>query len=291
MMIDLHLHSNHSDGSDTPAQLIDKALKLKLRAIAITDHDTIDGVREFLSYGEDKQIILVPGIEISIRHEPKRELIDVHIVGLNLDYNSPKLLKTLKQQLEGRLKQKENIVKRLKDELNYNITYEEVKQAAGGKTIGRPHIVQVMIQNNPEKVEGKTKNELFLMISIGGVAYVDREFELNLEESIDLINAAGGVPIVAHPGIHLVENRAEFIELFVNAGIKGIEVEYTYTNNRPWVNTDKKEWAQGFLPDFFRKQAENFNLIKSGGSDYHGGKKGIKIGDANVPDHYIKSFI
>ena len=148
MMIDLHLHSNHSDGSDTPAQLIDKALKLKLRAIAITDHDTIDGIREFLSYGEDKQIILVPGIEISIRHEPKRELIDVHIVGLNLDYNSPNLLKTLKQQLEGRLKQKENIVKRLKDEFNYKITYEEVKQVAGGNTVGRPHIVQIIIQNN-----------------------------------------------------------------------------------------------------------------------------------------------
>jgi len=290
-MIDLHLHSIYSDGSDTPSQLIDTALKLNLKAIAITDHDTIDGVQEFLSYGEDKDIILIPGIEISIRHEPKRELIDVHIVGLNLDYDSPILLKTLKKQLEGRLKQKENIVKRLKDELNYNITYGEVKKVAGGKTIGRPHIVEVMIKNNPEKVKGKTKNELFEMISIGGVAYVDREFELNLEESIELINAAGGIPIVAHPGIHKVEKRAKFIELFVNAGIRGIEVEFTYANNRPWVNTDKREWAQSFLPDFFRKQAEKLNLIKSGGSDYHGGKKGIKIGDANVPDHYLKSFI
>ena len=70
-MIDLHLHSRFSDGSDTPAQLIDKALKLKLRAIAITDHDTIDGVREFLSYGEDKEIILIPGMEISRRISPE----------------------------------------------------------------------------------------------------------------------------------------------------------------------------------------------------------------------------
>ena len=70
-MIDLHLHSNLSDGSDTPSQLIDKALKLKLRAITITDHDTIDGVREFLSFGEDKDIILIPGMEISRRISPE----------------------------------------------------------------------------------------------------------------------------------------------------------------------------------------------------------------------------
>ena len=201
------------------------------------------------------------------------------------------LIKTLKQQLEGRLKQKEDIVKRLSEEFEYNITYEEVKQVAGGKTIGRPHIVQVMIENNPDKVTGKTKNELFKMISIGGIAYVDREFELNLEESIDLINATGGIPIMAHPGIHLVEDRAKFAEFLINTGIKGIEIEYPYAKNRPWENTDKKEWAQSYLPDFYRSLADKFNLIKSGGSDYHGGKKGIKIGEANVPDQYLKSFI
>lgn len=290
-MIDLHLHSIYSDGSDTPSQLIDIALKLNLRAIAITDHDTIDGVDEFLSYGEDKDIIVIPGIELSIRHEPEREIIDVHIIGMNIDVDSPFLVKTLKQQLEGRLKQKEDIVKRLSEEFEYNITYEEVKQVAGGKTIGRPHIVQVMIENNPDKVTGKTKNELFEMISIGGIAYVDREFELTLEESNDLINATGGIPIMAHPGIHLVEDRAKFGELLVNAGIKGIEIEYIYAKNRPWENTDKKEWAQSYLPDFYRSLADKFNLIKSGGSDYHGGKKGIKIGEANVPDQYLKSFL
>ena len=84
MMIDLHLHSRFSDGLDTPSQLIDKALKLNLRAIALTDHDTIDGVDEFLSYGEDKEkLIVIPGTELSIRHEPEREIEDVHIIGLN----------------------------------------------------------------------------------------------------------------------------------------------------------------------------------------------------------------
>ncbi|MHA1294202.1 MAG: hypothetical protein ACTSQJ_16235, partial [Promethearchaeota archaeon] len=79
----------------------------------------------------------------------------------------------------------------------------------------------------------------------------------------------------------------------VNAGIKGIEVEYTYSKNRPWINTDKAEWAQSFFPKFFRKIAEKYNLIKSGGSDYHGkgSNKIIEIGDANVPDNYLKSFI
>ena len=290
-MIDLHLHSNCSDGIDTPNELIDKSLKLGMKAISLTDHDSIDGIQEFLRYGEDKNIIVIPGIEISIREEPKRELEDVHIVGLNIDHTSRKLIQTLKLQLEGRLNQKKAICKRLREELGYQITYKEVEAVAGGETVGRPHIVEIMVKNNADKVKGKTKNELFKMISLGGTAFVDREFELSLEESIEIINATGGIPILAHPGIYEVSDRSKFIEFCVEAGIKGIEVEYTYAKNRPWVNTDQEKWAQTFLPDFYRKQAEKYNLIKSGGSDYHGGKKGIIIGEALVPDEYLKFII
>jgi predicted metal-dependent phosphoesterase TrpH len=290
-MIDLHLHSNCSDGNDTPTELIDKSLKLGIKAISLTDHDSIDGIDEFLRYGEDKNIIVIPGIEISIREEPKRELEDVHIVGLNIDHTSRKLIQTLKLQLEGRLNQKKGICKRLREELGYQITYKEVEAVAGGETVGRPHIVEIMVKNNADKVKGKTKNELFKMISLGGTAFVDREFELSLEESIEIINATGGIPILAHPGIYDVSDRSKFIEFCVKAGIKGIETEYTYAKNRPWVNTDQKNWAQTFFPDFYRKQAEKYNLIKSGGSDYHGGKKGIIIGEALVPDEYLKFII
>ena len=290
-MIDLHLHSSVSDGLETPAKLIEQALSLKLKAIAITDHDTIAGVEEFLSFGESKDIIVIPGIEISIRHEPNRELIDVHIIGLNFDYSSSKLINTIKNQIKGRLEQKKAICKRLKDEFDYNISFEEVKSNAGGNVVGRPHIVEVMKRNNPDKVKGKSKNELFKMVSIGGIAYVDREVELNLEESIELISSAGGVPILAHPGIYDVANRMKFVEQCIKAGIKGIEIEYTYAKNRPFYETEKAKWAQEFFPNYYRKIAENYNLIKSGGSDYHGGKKGIKMGDAKVPNNYLKSFI
>jgi len=290
-MIDLHLHSSISDGLETPAKLIEQALSLKLKAIAITDHDTIAGVEEFLSFGELKDIIVIPGIEISIRHEPNRELIDAHIIGLNIDFSSSKLINTIKNQIKGRLEQKKAICKRLKDEFDYNISFEEVKSNAGGNVVGRPHIVDVMKRNNPDKVKGKSKNELFKMISIGGIAYVDREVELNLEESIELISSAGGVPILAHPGIYDVANRMRFVEQCIKAGIKGIEIEYTYSKNRPFYETEKAKWAQEFFPNYYRKIAENYNLIKSGGSDYHGGKKGIKMGDAKVPNNYLKSFI
>ncbi len=290
-MIDLHLHSSVSDGLETPAKLIEQGLSLKLKAIAITDHDTIAGVEEFLSFGESKDIIVIPGIEISIRHEPNRELIDVHIIGLNFDYSSSKLINTIKNQIKGRLEQKKAICKRLKDEFDYNISFEEVKSIAGGNVVGRPHIVEVMKRNNPDKVKGKSKSKLFKMISIGGIAYVDREVELNLEESIELISSAGGVPILAHPGIYDVANRMKFVEQCIKAGIKGIEIEYTYAKNRPFYETEKAKWAQEFFPNYYRKIAENYNLIKSGGSDYHGGKKGIKMGDAKVPYNYLKSFI
>ena len=290
-MIDLHLHSTGSDGLQTPSQLIDLATNLKLKAIALTDHDTVDGVDEFLIYGEIKEIIVIPGLEISIRHEPEREIIDVHIIGLNIDHKSTKLINVIEDQIKGRLEQKKAICKRLKEEFGYNITFEEVKAYAGGKVVGRPHIVEIMKKNNPDKVKGKSTNQLFKMISINGEAFVDREVELNLEESIELIKSVGGIPILAHPGIYETSDRTKFIELFISAGIEGIEVEYTYDRNRPFFQTDKANWAQNFFPDYFRKIAEKYNLIKSGGSDYHGGKKGIKIGDAKVPDGYLKRFI
>jgi len=290
-MIDLHLHSAASDVSDSPSQLVDLALELKLKAIALTDHDTVAGVEQFLSYGESKNIITLPGIEISIRHEPKRELINVHIIGLNIDHTSTSFLNTIKDQIKGRLEQKKAICKRLRNELGYNISFDSVKAIAGSKVIGRPHIVEIMKKNNPNKVEGKSKKDLFKLISIGGVAYVDRKFKLDLEESIELIKSAGGIPILAHPGIHIVPDRKKSVELCVKAGIKGIEVEYTYAKNRPFYETDKENWAQNYFPDYYRLIAEKFNLIKSGGSDYHGKKKKIKIGEANVPDNYLKSFI
>lgn len=290
-MIDLHLHSTKSDGLDSPSLLVDKALELKLRGIALTDHDTIAGVEEILLYGEDKDIIVIPGVEISIRHELKRELIDVHIIGLNIDCNSIKLINAINNQIKGRLEQKKAICRRLRDDFGYDVAFNEVKAIAESQVVGRPHIVEIMKKNNPDKVKGKSKKDLFKMISIGGAAFVDREVELNLEESIELINSVGGIPILAHPGIYNVSNRANLIELCVKAGIKGIEIEYTYAKNRPFYETEKARWAQKSCPEYYRKIAEKFNLIKSGGSDYHGGKKGIKMGDANVPDNYLKSFI
>ncbi len=290
-MIDFHLHSTSSDGLDTPSQLIDKAIELKLKAIALTDHDTIIGLEEFLSYGEEKELIAIPGLEISIRHEIERELIDVHVIGLNIDYKSPQLIKTIDDQIKGRIEQKKAICKRLRNELEFDITFEEVKNNAGGMIVGRPHIVEIMIKNNPQLIKGKSKNDLFKMVSLGGIAYVDREVELNFEESIDLIKAAGGIPILAHPGIYEVSDRANFIEFCVNTGIEGIEVEYIYSKNRPYYETDKAEWAQEFFPNFYRKIAEKYNILMSGGSDYHGGKKGIRMGEANVPNEYLTGII
>ncbi len=292
-MIDFHLHSKFSDGLDSPSQLINQAINsnIGLKAIALTDHDTIEGLQEFIEYGEDKDIILIPGVEISIKHELEREIKDVHIIGLNIDFTSLKLIQRLKEQLKGRIEQKEKICNRLRDEFDYEITFEEVKKTAGSNSIGRPHIVEVLINNNPDRVKGKTKNDLFKMISLGGVAYVHREFKFTLEDAIELIDSVGAIPILAHPGIYEVKNRKKFVEMCIKAGIKGIEIEYTYAKNRPFNGTEKANWAQNFLPDYYRKIADNFNLLKSGGSDYHGGKKGIEIGEARVPIEYLKYYI
>ncbi|TXT59469.1 MAG: DNA polymerase III PolC-type [Promethearchaeota archaeon] len=290
-MIDLHLHSSESDGLDTPQELVKKANSLGLKAIALTDHDTIDGIEDFLAFGETKKIICIPGIEFSIRHEPEREIRDVHIVGLNINHTSHQLVEILKKQREGRIEQKRDICERLENEFGYNISFDEVKAVAQSKTIGRPHIVEVLIKNNPEKIEGKTKDQLFRMISLGGKAYVDRKFEVSLEQSIEVIKEARGIPILAHPGIYEVPDRGSFIEFCINVGIEGLEIEYSYNKNRPFVGTERAEWAQDVLPNFYRKIADEYSLIKSGGSDYHGGKKGIKIGEVAVPDQYLMDIL
>ena len=115
--------------------------------------------------------------------------------------------------------------------------------------------------------------------------------KISLENAIELIESIGAIPILAHPGIYEVKDRKNFIEMCVEAGIKGIEIEYTYAKNRPYYGTEKASWAQDFLPDYYRKLADDFNLLKSGGSDYHGGKKGIVIGEARVPLKYLKDYI
>lgn len=290
-MIDLHLHSNQSDGMDSPQQLIEKAILLNLKAIALTDHDTIDGLGKFLEFGEQKRIITIPGIEFSIKHEPEREIRDVHIVGLNIDYQSKQLIEILKKQTQGRIKQKEDICNRLEKEFGYNVPFEEVKKVAQSNTIGRPHIVEVLIKNNPNRVKHKTRDQLFKMISLGGKSYVHREFEVTLEQSIEVIKKARGIPILAHPGIYNVSDRKNFVELCVDAGIQGIEIEYPYNKNRPYMDTDKANWAQEYLPNFYRKLADEYGLIKSGGSDYHGGKKGLSIGEIPVPDSYLLDIL
>ncbi|MBY9007012.1 MAG: PHP domain-containing protein [Candidatus Lokiarchaeota archaeon] len=290
-MIDLHLHSQASDGVDLPSKLVELASVLNLKAIALTDHDTVDGVQEFIRFGEEQEIIVISGIELSIKHEPSRDIKDVHIIGLNIDHNANLLNKTLKLQKKGRMNQKKEICKRLNQEYGYNITFDEVKKVAHSTSIGRPHIVEVLIKNNLAKVKNKTKNELFKMISLGGEAYVDREFEVNLEESIELINNVGGIPILAHPGIYEILNTKKFIKLCVQAGMKGIEIEYTYNKNRPYFDTNKGEWALKTLPEYFQKIANEYKLLKSGGSDYHGDKKDIKIGEAKVPDKYLLDIL
>jgi len=100
----------------------------------------------------------------------------------------------------------------------------------------------------------------------------------------------GEVDLIAS-NLTITKDRKKFVEICIIAGVKGIEIEYTYAKNRPFYKTEKANWAQNFLPDYYRKLADKFNLLKSGGSDYHGGKKGIEIGEARVPLEYLKNYI
>jgi len=287
-MIDLHLHSKFSDGTDTPSELVDKALKLNLKAIALTDHDTVAGLEDFLSYGSEKGLHVIPGIELSVANEKNNPNRDVHVIGLNIDFRSSEFIRVLEKQASARFEQKKAIVSRLREEFGYDITFAEVQELAGSKSIGRTHIVKVLVKNNKDEFVDTPRTERYQFIGSGGPAYVPRTFKTNLKDAIDLIKIANGIPILAHPGMYATPCNEEFVKVCVEKGIQGIEVEYTYDKNRPFVGTDKAQWARSTLPGYYAKIADKYALIKSGGSDYHGlNKEYIEMGDAKIPDKYL----
>ena len=210
-MIDFHLHSTSSDGLDTPSQLIDKAVNLNLKAIALTDHDTILGLEEFISYGEEKNLIVIPGIEVSIRHEPKRDLIDIHIIGLNIDFQSVKFINSIELQIKGRTEQKKAICERLKNELEFDISgvgdidfninaerIETTSSGAGDITLTGEVDSQDIDISGVGKYDAEELESRECSISLSGAGSVT----VNASEELDIsISGVGNVYYVGSPHV------------------------------------------------------------------------------------------
>ncbi|MBN2467940.1 MAG: PHP domain-containing protein [Deltaproteobacteria bacterium] len=267
-LIDLHIHTSASDGSYSPREIVHLALEYNIKAIAITDHDTIQGNAEGFTEGVQKGIEVIPGVEISA--EWNHHLI--HILGYYIDDRSTKLASELDALIRFREERNPKIIEKL-NALGLNISYDEVRAAAGLGTIGRPHFAQVLVA----KQYAKNSDEAFKKyLQRGASAYAEKK-RLTPLEGVRLIREAGGIPVLAHPfvtnGISEEEMEGFVVELKC-MGIEGIEVLYpTHTVHQTLV---------------LQSIARKYNLLETGGSDFHGEQKpDIKLargfGNMHVP--------
>ncbi len=262
--IDLHTHSTHSDGSYSPGQLVALAKEKGLRAIALTDHDTVSGVEEAVRAGEELGVELVPGVEISAQFNPGT----MHILGYYLRTTHQELDGALNRLRQARAARNPKIVKRLKT-LGLKITTAEVMKLSGGQ-VGRPHIAQALVQR------GYVSNidEAFSRyLKKGAEAYVDK-FRFSPKEAIGLIRRAGGLASLAHPftlGIHESKELAVLVNKLQSMGLEGIEIFYP-------GHTEK-------MTALYGEVAESLGLLRTGGSDFHGDlKNGSDLGGGLLAD-------
>lgn len=275
-MIDLHVHSTASDGTETPSRLVEMAEDIKLSAIALTDHDTVSGVQEFLDAGARLGVKTIPGVEISSWDRSK----ELHIVGLFIDPHNKELVEFLEKMREERFLRNRLIIHRLQN-MGYSISEDEVSVVAGGESIGRPHIAQVLVKKG---YFGDIQEVFDSLLKRGKRGYIARSLK-RPDVICRLIHNAGGVAIWAHPvsGQHSGERAyvKKMLKGLVPAGLDGIETFYTTFNRNQTALLDEL--------------AETFGLLRSGGSDYHGHtrgftKLGVGGGCLSVPDSYLETI-
>ena len=273
LRIDLHIHSTASDGSLTPADIIDHAQKLNLAAIAITDHDSVDGSKEALRIGIPPSLHFLTGVEISAAHPPFFPGSgSFHILGYAIQLDNRDLNQALNRLQDARKNRNPEILKRL-NKLGFRISLEEVGQEVGEGQLGRPHIAYAMVK----KGFVASVDEAFeKYLGTARPAYVDKD-RIECEQAINLIRAAGGVPVLAHPALLNIENDQKLdalLQNLMNIGLAGIEVYYP--GHSPQQIQQYKELA------------EKYGLLMTGGTDFHGSimpeiKMGSGDGDLFVP--------
>lgn len=256
--IDLHLHTTHSDGSFSTGEVMAFAKQAGLTALAITDHDIVDGIPEATAIGKELGIEVVPGVEISSRLGES----ELHILGYFLNWTDALLAQRLSTLRDSRHLRNPKIVQRL-NELGIPITYEEVRALAGTESVGRPHIARLLME---KQVVTSAKEAFDRYLANGRPAFVDRELP-EPAEAVRWIREAGGVPVLAHPT--WVRTSAEGLRILVRelkaAGLGGLEVHYS--SHTPSQTTEYLDLAR------------QCDLLVTGGSDFHGvTKPDIEVG-------------
>lgn len=270
-IIDMHMHSIASDGTFTPSELVEDAKKRGLEKIALTDHDTIDGLLEAMSKGEEIGVEVIPGIEFSTEYEGK----EVHILGYMFDVNNKGLIKRLEELKEDRKVRTKLILEKLAKRKLY-ITMEELMEEVEGNIISRSHIANAMMK----KGYVYSKSEAFhVYLRPNGAAYVPKQ-NLSPFDAIRLIKESGGIVSLAHPILMGFgpEKFEKFLDMLLDEGLDAIEVYYP--------NMDDKD------TNYYKKQCIKRNLLYTGGSDFHGlNRPGSFIGRCGINEEEYKKLL
>ncbi|HZY30141.1 MAG TPA: PHP domain-containing protein [Candidatus Methylomirabilis sp.] len=268
--VDLHLHTTVSDGALRPEELVRAAVIAGIQVMAVTDHDSVDGIKDAQRAASDLPIQVIPGIEVSAGLDGD----DIHILGYFLDPDDRVLRETLSGLQEGRMTQARSMVDKLAD-LGWPLVWDRVMTIAQGGSVGRPHIARALIERG---YVGSVNEAFSRFLRRGGPGYVEGQ-KLLPEEAISLIREAGGVPSLAHPIIvGASDYRLDLDRLLpamVEGGLEGIEAYY-----------------KGYTPELTASLlalASRYRLVPTGGSDFHGGGvvADAELGAVEVPSETV----
>ncbi|NNF47799.1 MAG: PHP domain-containing protein [Desulfofustis sp.] len=248
-MIDLHLHSTFSDGTFTPEQLVKMASAAGLKAISITDHDTVDGTQEAADAGAEFGVRIVPGVELSVFLDD----FNFHLLGYHFDWCDQTLNAKLKTLQASRSRRNSVIISKLQ-KLGLGITEGELQKISRNGQTGRPHIARLLV----EKKIVKDIDQAFTLYLRKGKPGYARRFIYHVEEAISLIHESGGCAVLAHPAqisrsIPVLEDLLRHLKI---VGLDGLETYYPT--------------QRGSFLKSLRRLAVSHGLIETGGSDYHG---------------------
>lgn len=263
MFTDLHLHTNFSDGTYTPEFLAKEAKRCSLVAVALTDHDTVEGCQRMKAACEADNIEFIPATELTAESAG----IELHMLGYFLDVENPRLLEQMAHFQEGRQERIREIVSRLR-KLDVPLEEEDVFALANCKSPGRPHVARALI----ERKVCRTLDEAFeRFLKRNRPGWVPKQ-KITAEDAIELIHGAGGLAVIAHPGLARSE---EAIPALIDSGIDGIECFHSRHS--------------ASASEYYVTVAEENNLLITGGSDCHGMNKGKPlIGSIKLPYDYVR---
>ena len=262
---DLHIHTNASDGALAPEFIVKRAIELGLKAIAVTDHDALDGIEPALKCAQGQGIEVIPGVELSATVDG----VDLHLLGYYFDWTHEPLREKLESFRKVREERAEHIVKKL-NQLGIRIRIEKVKEIAGEGSIGRPHIAEVLVQ---EGVVTSFNEAFSRYLGSKGPAYVPK-FKISPEAGIEMIRSAGGIAVFAHPG---TVRRDGLLPNFVAEGLQGVEVihpDHNATTTQHYFNL-----------------AQKHGLLPTGGSDFHGPHTNMTgLGEFTIPYRWVEKL-